>query len=67
MRIARMGSVVRESYDCIIGDAPSGAIPFGRRVRCKLVGSRVMPVSEPAEATKPAGLSQLNLNAAVTA
>ena len=31
-------SMVRETCDCIIGDAPTGAIPFG---------SRVMPVSGP--------------------
>ena len=64
-------SMVREPYDCIIGDAPIGAIPLGRvaTVRGSL---RRHAYAEMVEAmmsrrqssAKPAGLSQLNLNAA---
>ena len=64
-------SMVREPYDCIIGDAPIGAILLGRvaTVRGSL---RRHAYAEMVEAmmsrrqssAKPAGLSQLNLNAA---
>ena len=64
-------SMVREPYDCIIGDAPIGAIPLGRvaTVRGSL---RRHAYAEMVEAmmsrrkssAKPEGLSQLNLNAA---
>ena len=64
-------SMVREPYDGIIGDAPIGAIPLGRvaTVRGSL---RRHAYAEMVEAmmsrrqssAKPAGLSQLNLNAA---
>ena len=66
-----LGSVVRESYDCIIGDAPSGAIPFGRlyvvsdslrRHAYTVIVEAVMSTRK--SSAKPAGLSQLNLNAA---
>ena len=63
--------MVREPYDCIIGDAPIGAIPLGRvaTVRGSL---RRHAYAEMVEAmmsrrkssAKPEGLSQLNLNAA---
>ena len=64
-------SMVRESYDCIIGDAPSGAIPFHRlfdvsdslRRHVYIVGVEGT-MSRRQSSAKPAGLSQLNLNAA---
>ena len=67
-----LGSMVRESYDCIIGDAPSGAIPFHRlfdisdslRRHVYLVGVEGMMSSRRKSRAKPEGLSQLNLNAA---
>ena len=66
-----LGSVVRESYDGIIGDAPTGAIPFGRlyvvsdslrRHAYTVIVEAVMSTRK--SSAKPAGLSQLNLNAA---
>ena len=63
--------MVRESYDCIIGDAPAGAIPFGRlyvvsdslrRHAYTVIVEGMMSTGQ--SSTKPAGLSQLNLNAA---
>ena len=66
-----LGSVVRESYDCIIGDAPPEAIPFGRvyvvsdslrRHAYTIIVEAVMSTRK--SSAKPAGLSQLNLNAA---
>ena len=67
-----LGSMVRESYDGIIGDAPSGAIPFHRlfdisdslRRHVYVVGVEGMMSSRRKSSTKPEGLSQLNLNAA---
>ena len=67
-----LGSMVWESYDCIIGDAPSGAIPFHRlfnvsdslRRHVYLVGVEGMMSSRRKSRAKPEGLSQLNLNAA---
>ena len=65
------GSMVRESYDGIIGGAPSGAIPLGRvaTVRGSLrrhayaaIAGEMM--SRRQTSAKPAGLSQVNLNAA---
>ena len=66
------GSMVRESYDCIIGDAPSGANPFHRlfnvsdslRRHVYLAGVEGMMSSRGKSRAKPEGLSQLNLNAA---
>ena len=63
--------MVREPYDCIIGEAPIGAIPLGRVATIR--GSlRRHAYAEMVEAmmsrrkssAKPAGLSLLNLNAA---
>ena len=67
-----LGSMVRESYDCIIGDAPPGVIPFGRlyvvsgslRRHAYTVIVEGMMSTRQSSSTKPAGLSQLNLNAA---
>ena len=66
-----LSSVVRESCDCIIGDAPTGAIPLGRvaTVRGSLrrhVYAAIVEamMSRRQSSAKPAGLSQLNLNAA---
>ena len=66
-----IGSMVRESYDGIIGDAPAGAIPFHRlfdvgdslrrHAYAAIVGGMM---STRKNSAKPAGLSQLNLNAA---
>ena len=64
-------SMVWESYDGIIGDAPVGAIPLGRvstvrgslRRRVYAATEEVM-MSRRQSSAKPAGLSQLNLNAA---
>ena len=64
--------MVRESYDGIIGDAPSGAIPFHRlfdisdslRRHVYVVGVEGMMSSRRKSRAKPEGLSQLNLNAA---
>ena len=66
-----LGSVVRESCDCIIGDAPPEAIPFGRlyvvsdslrRPAYTVIVEGMMSTGQ--SSAKPAGLSQLNLNAA---
>ena len=65
-------SMARESYDGIIGDAPIGAIPLRRvatfrgslRRHVYLVGVEGMMSSRRQSSAKPAGLSQLNLNAA---
>ena len=63
--------MVRESYDCIIGDAPTRAIPFGRlyvvsdslrRHAYTVIVEGMMSTGQ--SSAKPAGLSQLNLNAA---
>ena len=67
-----LGSMVRESYDCIIGDAPSGAIPFHRLVNVSdslrrhvyLAGVEGMMSIRRKSRAKLEGLSQLNLNAA---
>ena len=63
-------SMVREPYDCIIGDAPIGAIPLGRlattrgslRRHAYTVILEAM-MSRGKSSAKPEGLSQLNLNA----
>ena len=64
-------SMVRESYDCIIGDAPTGAIPLGRlttvrdslrRFACTVIVEAVMSTRK--SSAKPAELSQLNMNSA---
>ena len=65
-------SMVREPYDGIIGDAPIGAIPLRRvatlrgslRRHVYLVGVEGMMSHGRQSSAKPAGLSQLNLNAA---
>ena len=64
-------SMVREPYDCIIGEAPIGAIPLGRvaTVRGSLrrhayTAMVEAMMSRRQSSAKPAGLSQLNLNAA---
>ena len=65
-------SMVREPYDCIIGEAPIGAIPLRRvatfrgslRRHVYLVGVEGMMSRRRQSSAKPAGLSQLNLNAA---
>ena len=62
-------SMVREPYDCIIGDAPTGAIPLGR---VDSIRGSLRRHAYTAEAimgrgksdARPAQLSQLNLNAA---
>ena len=71
MDITRCGSMVRESYDGIIGDAPSRAIPFhrlfdvGDSLRRHVYAAIVEGMmSERQNSAKPEGLSQLNLNAA---
>ena len=64
-------SMVREPYDCIIGDAPTGAIPLGRvaiirgslRRHAYTALAKAMMGRGKSNA-KPAELSQLNLNAA---
>ncbi len=64
-------SMVREPYDCIIGDAPTGAIPLGRvdtirgsfRRHAYTALAEAMMGRGKSDA-KPAELSQLNLNAA---
>ena len=64
-------SMVREPYDCIIGDAPPEAIPFGRlyvvsdslrRHAYTIIVEGMMSTRQ--SRAKPSGLSQLNLNAA---
>ena len=65
-------SMARESYDGIIGDAPIGAILLRRvatfrgslRRHVYLVGVEGMMSRRRQSSAKPAGLSQLNLNAA---
>ena len=65
-------SMVRETCDCIIGDAPSGAIPFHRlfnvsdslRRHVYLAGVEGMMSRRGKSRAKTEGLSQLNLNAA---
>ena len=64
-------SMVREPYDCIIGDAPVRAIPLGRvaTVRGSLwrhayTATVEMMMNRRKGNAEPEGLSQLNLNAA---
>ena len=66
-----LASMVRESCDCIIGDARPEAIPFGRlcvvndslrRHAYTVIVEGIMSTGQ--SSAKPAGLSQLNLNAA---
>ena len=64
-------SMVREPYDCIIGEAPIGAIPLGRvatvrgSLRRHAYAAMVEAMmSRRKSSAKPEGLSQLNLNAA---
>ena len=64
-------SMVREPYDCIIGDAPVRAIPLGRvaKVRGSLWRHAYTATAESMMNRRkgnaePEGLSQLNLNAA---
>ena len=66
-----LASMVRESCDCIIGDAQPEAIPFGRlhvvsdslrRHAYTVIVEGMMSTGQ--SSAKPAGLSQLNLNAA---
>ena len=60
-----LGSMVRESYDCIIGDAASGAIPFHRLVNVSdslrrhvyLAGVEGMMSIRRKSRAKPEGLS----------
>ena len=66
-----MGSMVWEPYDGIIGDAPAGAIPFlrlfdvgGSLRRCAYTVILEAVMSRGKSGAEPAGLSQLNLNAA---
>ena len=66
-----IGSMVREPYDCIIGDAPIGAIPLGRVATARGSLRRhaytaivEAMMSRRKSGVKPEGLSQLNLNAA---
>ena len=66
-----IGSMVREPYDGIIGDAPSRAIPFrrlfdvgGSHRRHASKASAEGMMSRGKNGAEPAGLSQLNLNAA---
>ena len=67
-----IGSMVRESYDGIIGDAPNGAIPLRRmstvrgslRRHAYTVMVEGMMSARQSSSAKPAGLSQLNLSAA---
>ena len=64
--------MVREPYDCIIGEAPPEAIPFGRlyvvrdslRRHAYTIIVEGMMSSRRKSRAKPEGLSQLNLNAA---
>ena len=66
-----VGSMVWETCDCIIGDAPTGAIPLGRLTtvrdslrRCAYTIIVEAVMSTRKSSAKPAELSQLNLNAA---
>ena len=63
--------MVREPYDCIIGDAPIRAIPLGRVATARgslrrhaYTAMVEAMMSRRQSSAKPAGLSQLNLNAA---
>ena len=63
--------MVREPYDCIIGDAPAGAIPLGRvdTIRGSLRRHAYTALAEAMMGraksdAEPAELSQMNLNAA---
>ena len=64
-------SMVREPCGCIIGDALAGAIPLGRLStvrdslrRCAYTAILEAVMSRGKSGAEPAGLSQLNLNAA---
>ena len=64
-------SMVREPYDCIIGDALIRAIPLGRVATARgslrrhaYTAMVEAMMSRRKNSAKPAGLSQLNLNAA---
>ncbi len=64
-------SMVRETCDCIIGDAPTGAIPLGRLStvrdslrRCAYTVIMEAVMSTRQSSAKPAELSQLNMNSA---
>ena len=64
-------SMVREPCGCIIGDASAGAIPLGRLStvrdslrRCAYTAILEAVMSRGESGAEPAGLSQLNLNAA---
>ena len=64
-------SMVREPCGCIIGDASAGAIPLGRLStvrdslrRCAYTAILEAVMSRGKSGAEPAGLSQLNLNAA---
>ncbi len=66
-----IGSMVRESYDCIIGDALIRAIPLGRVATARgslrrhaYTAMVEAMMSRRKNSAKPEGLSQLNLNAA---
>ena len=63
--------MVRETCDCIIGDAPAGAIPLGRlstvrdslrRYAYTVIAEGVMSTRK--SSAKPAELSQLHMSAA---
>ena len=71
VRIARSIALVREPCGCIIGDASAGAIPLGRLStvrdslrRCAYTAILEAVMSRGESGAEPAGLSQLNLNAA---
>ena len=66
-----VGSMVWETCDCIIGDAPTGAIPLGRLTtvrdslrRCAYTIIVEAVMSTRKSSAKPAELSQLNMNSA---
>ena len=67
-----LSSMVRESYDCVIGDALPGVIPFGRlyvvsgslRRHAYTVIVEGMMSARQSSSAKSAGLSQVNLSAA---
>ena len=66
-----IGSMVRETCDCIIGDAPTGRSRWGDCFtvrdslrRCAYTEIVEVMMSRRKSSPKPAGLSQLNLNAA---
>ena len=63
--------MVREPYDCIVGDAPVGAIPLGRMAtvrgslrRHAYAAMVEAMMSRRQSSAKPEGRSELNLNAA---